>query len=193
LAAERRQQAAALHIGRTPSALIGIQWLLCLLIGTSCVVACNNTAANNDLIDRDRTSLRALAAALESYCVDWSRYPARLDDLTIGYTMASGKISPYVQNQESIFPIVRDPRVDSIPVSAFDGTTTPRYVVTEKFLHFWLLRFPGPDGDWDLDSFTSRSLSSSDAELPFQPEIVNLIYDPTNGDFANGDIVRWKQ
>ncbi len=117
--------------------------------------------------DQVRASLRSLAVALESYYIDYNRYPDQLEQLTdpIAY-------------------------ITSVPKDPFgpEGDNALRYKVDPQ--KKWILQSRGPDGDFDLDLqlFLDSDLRGEFLEAP-NPGAEH-IYDPKNGTDSSGDIMR---
>lgn len=123
-------------------------------------------------VSRARTDLRSLAVALEAYNVDNNKYPPSLHVLT----------TPIAYHR-------------SLPTDACSAAANPTlydYAADRKG-RFWILRSVGPDQKPDLDL---RMLTEGPAGVlekgPVDPfvAITSSRYDPTNGTFSPGDILR---
>ncbi len=152
-----------------------------------------------------KSDLRALAAPLEAYYVDYNRYPQnRNDDNPHGLSLLSSPIAyisdglihdPFLGSEARIVPtgsggtirVTGEYRlaylyslrgVDTAGVSdAGISGTRPG-----QLSRWWVLRSLGPDGDADAFGTQVR-----DDETP---QVVDSVYDPTNGTSSSGNLYR---
>ena len=119
---------------------------------------------------RQKVHLQQIAGELESYAAEKGAYPSSLADLKPGYW----------QTQEK-------------------GLTESRYLSTPGG---WLLWCKGHDGKWNLEASEATKkqwsefvatprLSETMTSESWPSFLVNATYDPTNGGYSSGDIVRY--
>ena len=141
---------------------------------------------------RVRSDMRSMATGLETYYVDNNSYPIATVERSVR------KPGP----GESAVPSFTGPSPGSMttPISyltsyfedAFgrDDQTFAYWAPTDATgqANGWIVFSPGPDGKFDLD------WTKYDPKLP-QPSanIISYAYDPTNGTWSRGDIIRVKQ
>lgn len=146
-------------------------------------------------VSRTRADMRSMATAIESYYVDWNRYPAWSDD------PGSNIRGPELDGER------RPSFMASSPEGHARGITTPiayltRYpedVFTQDERPFaylalkwqdgrdtWLVYSPGPDQDYDIDHGSLLEKSGAISQEWLLPHS----YDPTNGTVSRGDVWR---
>jgi len=151
-------------------------------------------------VSRVKADLRSMATAIESYYVDTDAYPAW---------------SAVAVNSESQIPSF----VGSSPSDSLIGhLTTPISYVSNYFpdpytrpndrsyaywqidshdaegheFNGWIAWSPGPDEDYDLTLQNIAQAYDPAAKVP-NNYLLQITYDPTNGEMSNGDLYRTKQ
>ena len=170
-------------------------------------------AQTRSKVSRIKSDMRSMATALESYCVDANQYlPDGMGGLHPGfYTNLSAtevegclqmfsRLTTPVAYLSSVPP---DPcwsareakdyagagagtRDETVRVFRYYESTGWGYNVMAavpglKLRGKWIMLSPGPD----------RVHGYSEWVLVDDPNVVNRVYDPTNGTVSQGDIVRW--
>lgn len=147
-------------------------------------------------VSRDEVSLRTLAIALENYRIDDHYYPPDLKLLATvpDLQMRDGQLTE------------RGTHIKEIPRPKFGNRSVPNYYCSTHrwdggLAQWWVVWTPGPDGDYDLliDESLDRelrqhlgNLAGGGLEYDFKPLFSGKTYDPTNGSYSSGDIIRVK-
>jgi prepilin-type N-terminal cleavage/methylation domain-containing protein len=147
-------------------------------------------AQTRSKVSREKSDLRSLATAWESYRVDYNRYPIDWDSGEMGYNNYPGEWGTFISVTTPVAYIT------SVPLDVFQAGNVPGAKVGELFEYWgakwcleleswrksgtmWLIAGFGPDRDSDF-------LNGGGSTLDF----VQFCYDPTNGTKSTGDIVR---
>ncbi len=160
-------------------------------------------AQNRAKVSRTLADMRTAATGIESYYVDYNKYP----DSVVGKESINGNLPEThpaywmptfkaVQNNNGErvsqlrHPIAYIIKPEPFDVFAKSGEAYLGYYSPDG--RKWTLFSPGPDGDYDIDP--EKDLAGDPAEA--LKKIETLSYDPTNGSISNGDIFRhggyWK-
>jgi hypothetical protein len=115
--------------------------------------------------------LRAIATALEAYFIDNNTYPSSCAALTTPVAFLS-----------------------ELPYDPFAAKHTPYCYYIDPAGKGWILWSAGPDKKHDLTSQNIAGIyKPEDLNMPNNPALLALTYDPTNGANSHGDIWRMKQ
>ena len=144
-------------------------------------------------VSRVKSYMRSLATGLETYYVDNATYPIAVVEGSIRKPGPGEARVPSFRpgaNPSSLTtPIAYMPSYFDDPFGR-ERQTFGYWSATEAngVTTGWILFSPGPDGKFDLD------WTKYDPTVPQpSPEIIPYFYDPTNGNWSPGDIVRVKQ
>ena len=141
-------------------------------------------------ISHDKALLRKLRVAIESYCIDWGRYPKDLKYLLNPINIYDKKLNRSVWR----------PYVKELPFSSFGKFQGARYYVGESGYNHYFVWMPGPDNDFDIVvnskfiysyNTISEQVIKDDSIIPTL-WLVERYFDPTNGITSNGDLVYHK-
>lgn len=156
-------------------------------------------ATARSLLGRTRSDPRTLGSAIESYQSDHQRLPpmvpminwirptdsarAALEAIG-GISVAAPDLRPYDPRYST-----KDTDMTNAVGSRHlkDGVNIPFAYATDG--NSWIVYAGGPDGDWDITKPLDGTPLYQDAWEISHP---NLVYDPTNGVFSSGDMVRLK-
>ncbi len=157
-------------------------------------------AQTRSKVSRVRADMRSLETALESYAVDWNRYPVIVAHLA-GSNVQSfeQRLAPLTSPVAYITTLPGDP----FPRGAFDGSFFPdqrKDIYAYNTSDFgpgrltapgsslgqlsWSLLSGGPDNNIQFPyyAYTEPFVSTG--------RYILFVYDPTNGAISDGDIVR---
>jgi hypothetical protein len=151
-------------------------------------------AQNRAKVARTKADMRSTALGIESYYVDYNKYP----ESVVGKESLNGKLPEThpaywmptfkgVENKNGEWtaivcsPVAYIAEVPDDPFSENGEAALGYYTPDGKK---WILFSPGPDKDYDIDP--EKDLSGNPAEA--LKKIEALSYDPTNGSISNGDI-----
>jgi len=159
-------------------------------------------------VSRARADIRTLATALESYMVDWNKYPGDGGDYswtpgvypydfywyvpdTIttpqAYLSTAGLLDPFRDAIHNVDPKYRRFRYRYIDMTwgtaGTRATPSTYYNFLKEWYSSWVLNSAGPDKTYGPYYDTSSYPGNSYPQLP-------VPYDPTNGTVSKGDIIR---
>ncbi|MCB2155980.1 prepilin-type N-terminal cleavage/methylation domain-containing protein [bacterium] len=159
-------------------------------------------AQTRSKVSRVHADQRTIVTAIESYSIDWNRYPPA--SRPFGNTRVRNRvIDRYIMMTTPVAYITTIPkdvfwngREQNIPLTwgadvfdYFERQSTP--LVTNPWgpdselqSALWFLSSWGPDGE--IDSDNNATGPSGDG-----PYYMHIQYDPTNGSISDGDISRW--
>lgn len=162
---------------------------------------------------RTKSDLRSMATAIESYYVDYGRYPESTTNTrqnAFGVTAVMRNKSAYniptlrVADDEER-PIVHLTSPVAYLSSFFVDVYAPDRRLTYAYwtqpirledgsVHSvgWIAWSPGPDKDYDLTAENIASAYDPTKRVP-NDNLLLQTYDPTNGSTSSGDIYRTKQ
>jgi hypothetical protein len=138
-------------------------------------------------VTQDKASLRTIATALESYYMDWNFYPDRLETLPV-----KAVFDPPVPWLGGRLVDHMGPYLPSVPRSSFGERQIPHYHTKRN--RTWILWTVGPAEEVNLvsDPAFEASFNAFISHGTITPWIIDHMYDPTNGTFSIGAIIRWK-
>jgi type II secretory pathway pseudopilin PulG len=149
-------------------------------------------------VSRVKADMRSMATAIESYRIDWNRYPCSADDFNrCGFMCQYIVFTSYEALRLCTTP---QAYMTSIPIDIFNlNIDNPTAVPFRpgKGSFFWTTRQCGNSTQWSLVPQPGWGLTSigPDVEHSFSldpgldPPFAR-VYDPTNGTLSAGDIVR---
>lgn len=152
-------------------------------------------------VSRVQSDMRSMAVALESFFVDFNRYPGWAygrDPRSLAHGVAGFEDMPTLLRQHPTVEAERFTLTTPIAymTSHFRDPFAQRSSVYETFAYYsistpvkgWVLASPGPDGvfDADLTKYTGHQAADEEA-------FRDVTYDPTNGVVSRGDIFRFSQ
>jgi type II secretory pathway pseudopilin PulG len=159
-------------------------------------------AQTRSKVSRARNDMRSMATALESYYVDYNKYPASSSN-------ASGNLYAYLGPNS---PMSSQPTFGLLGNKGAVLTTPIAYITSIPFDPFapvagapfcyyldptgttWLLWSAGPDKKYDITAKNIVGiLNPQNPNMTSNPTLLALTYDPTNGTKSPGDIWRVKQ
>jgi len=156
-------------------------------------------------ISRIRADLRSLAAAQESYCLDWNSYTFKDtgDDPNGYYVEGFRQLTTPIAYVTSVpwdaFGEYRDLAVNRRPMFemgtgdalTFQQSGTPRNPGPGTPSNTWMMRSTGPDkvDDTSVNTYPwpPSSIPNNTAGIS---TVLTFIYDPTNGTVSTGDVYR---
>jgi type II secretory pathway pseudopilin PulG len=152
-------------------------------------------------VSRIRADMRALSSAIEKYREANGSYPA----------WAIGSEGVNAGGAETVPELARLPSFRAIAAGASLATlTTPTpyirelpndpYAPTRHFVfpyvakkeagrEGWMLLSAGPDRDYDVDPIRMLDVTTTQPT----PALLHFMYDPTNGTWSDGDIMRFSE
>ena len=159
-------------------------------------------------VSRMKSDMRTLATGMESYAVDNNKYPIGLPGTPLPANIVAdlgGRWGPALLSSPIAYltnPLVRDvfgPPANFNPVTDYDyavqyslrGTNntggidvgvSDTVVAAEQKSSWWLVRSLGPDKD--ADGYSTPIANN------VVVDVVNKIYDPTNGTVTDGNLYR---
>jgi hypothetical protein len=138
------------------------------------------------LVRRDPVTLRRIAVALETYYIDWSTYPPDLRRLTVKHVFEKPIFLKGGGSMTEWGPILESEYLHSSMGTGYRG----RYDCAA--LSNWIVWFPGPDEDFDIQHGKSLDRFVQTYTNPWTAiaQLGVRVYDPTNGILSSGDIVR---
>ena len=151
-------------------------------------------AQTRSKVSREKSDLRTLATAWESYRVDYNRYPPDWDSGEMGYNPHPGEWGTYISVTTPVA------YTTSVPLDVFQAGNVPGAKVGQLFEYWgvkadadgrgrqswartgtkWLICGFGPDRDSEAKTTTFGETL----------DFVRNSYDPTNGTRSHGDVAR---
>jgi prepilin-type N-terminal cleavage/methylation domain-containing protein len=154
-------------------------------------------------IARAGANMRCVQNALEAYCVDYSRYPPPKNDQ--GWFFARARLTTpvaYLSDQGAAIDPFGTPLIENIESGDFVYQKLPAFIryyafdirgnntgANDGLVSFYVLASNGPDRT-RYPHVGARISQSDNDEADFR-DILNQIYDPTNGTSSVGEILRF--
>jgi hypothetical protein len=129
-------------------------------------------------VARAKADMRSLATAIESYYVDFNKYP-------------SSRAGDSVPSRLTT-PIAYMTKILTDPFGRERGATY-HYYTDKAAPNSWMLVSGGPDGKVDLTYKIYSGAVKKSGFFGAVGEFQQYLYDPTNGTMSKGDVIRWKQ